>query len=315
MISYITLRNKFLMAAIVITGFWSNAGVASCGTWTAVTGTVDFGTSSLQRDAPIGSIIKSWIPAAELPSASGDCLVGGTMTYMGGISSGMTSAEGFPIYKTNLAGVGIVGAINVGQVLKQVPFTNPQTTNTYPGGFQNKSPTYFELIKIGDITPGTLQGGELAKGYYDSQLAGTITLVGGVINQLACSVNTPVVNVVLGNYLVSDFTSIGDTTESIKVPVTLNCNTGARINVIVSAEEDNDAVNTIQLIPGGATGVAVQLLDDSGNQVPINQKFVSNTITTNGQFIFNWKARYIKTKATITPGGGDAHATLQLTYE
>ena len=121
----------------------------------------------------------------------------------------------------------------------------------------------------------------------------------------------------MGNYLTTEFTGVGHTTTSQPVPIQLNCDAGARINAVVTAMADTSTTQqgAIKLTSGGATGVAVQLLDKNGVGVKFGQKFVVDTVTSAGTYDFGWTARYLQTQSAVTTGNADASATVALTYE
>ncbi|WP_425415937.1 fimbrial protein [Providencia rettgeri] len=66
---------------------------------------------------------------------------------------------------------------------------------------------------------------------------------------------------------------------------------------------------------GSVTGIAIQLLNGSNNPIKLATK--NNTIVNSaaGDVRINWKARYIKTAAKITPGKANSTATVNIRYE
>lgn len=59
----------------------------------------------------------------------------------------------------------------------------------------------------------------------------------------------------------------------------------------------------------------MQLLNNAGTPIVLNQKLTQQDNVAQGDYIFGWKARYIKTAATITPGTANANATVNIRYE
>lgn len=66
---------------------------------------------------------------------------------------------------------------------------------------------------------------------------------------------------------------------------------------------------------GQATRVAIQLLDRNSNPIKLNSKFTLQNNVAGGDYIFNWKARYIKTANNITAGTANATASVNIRYE
>lgn len=304
------------IASILLLIFVSLNAFATCTRTGAVTISVNLNNVLVQRDAPIGSVIAETQNSA--PSGIGlmSCSGGGQSHYL--MQYG-TAVAGFAhVYTTNLPGVGI-SVRDSGNVWMD----NPPTTLNWGNQAVNSGRSYHvTLTKIGDITPGLLTVGTLGIGYVESNQSNiytTVNLTGGRVDVAACSVDTPVVNVDLGNYLTSEFTAVNHTTVSKPVPVRLDCTAGARINAMITAEADTATTQQgaikVNAGTGTASGVAVQMLDKNNVPVKLNQKFLVDTTTTAGQFEFNWSARYLQTLSTVMPGDANATATLALTYE
>ncbi|HEX4502925.1 MAG TPA: fimbrial protein [Scandinavium sp.] len=159
---------------------------------------------------------------------------------------------------------------------------------------------------------------------YNNQSTGTDTLTniwGGAISVTvinpSCAVNTSTVNVPVGDYLTTEFTAINHTTENKNIPISINCSSSARINALITANSDSSTSQqgAIKLNSGGASGIAIQLLDKNGAGVALNKKFVVDTTPGAGEYDFNWQVRYLQTAATVSPGDASASATLTLNYD
>lgn len=250
-------------------------------------------------------------------------------------NTGSTYSENgvtYQIHPTNLAGVGIVV-----QATSESTFRNQPATYDFPWsagtwatrGYGSNVIATFQasgrLIKTANnINGGYLTGaqvGTLRTEYYPPTGSYWYTVpisYGGThVMIVACSVNTPTLNVPLGDHLTTEFTGVGYTTTPKEVPISLDCNAGARINVMVQATPDPNSYQqgSIRLLPGGATGIAVQLMDKYGYGVRLNQRFLVGTASSMGQYNFNWTARYLQTNATVTTGDAVTMATLTLNYE
>ncbi|WP_163785474.1 fimbrial protein, partial [Proteus mirabilis] len=95
----------------------------------------------------------------------------------------------------------------------------------------------------------------------------------------------------------TQFKNIGDVSKSVDVPITLNCAAGTNIKATVTSSAGYIDVNTGKLNLSGtnrATGVAIQLLDKNINPIKLNTKNSLQNGVSSGDYIFGWKARYIK---------------------
>lgn len=66
---------------------------------------------------------------------------------------------------------------------------------------------------------------------------------------------------------------------------------------------------------GQATGIAIQLLDKNNSPIRLNFRNSLQNNVPAGDYIFNWKARYIQTATTITPGTANSSAMVNIQYE
>nr|WP_314265922.1 fimbrial protein [uncultured Moellerella sp.] len=139
------------------------------------------------------------------------------------------------------------------------------------------------------------------------------------INILNCSLNQTNYNIFLGDWYDTQFTNIGDSSEMVDVPISLRCMAGTNINVTVTSSNGytDAATGKINLTAGenSAKGIAIQLLDNNGDSIKLNDKFNQTNSAPEGDYIFKWKARYIKTANTITPGTANSTATVNIRYE
>nr|ELR5070278.1 type 1 fimbrial protein [Providencia rettgeri] len=139
------------------------------------------------------------------------------------------------------------------------------------------------------------------------------------INVLNCSLNQSVYNINLGDWYDTQFKNTGDTSEMIDIPISLKCNPETNINVTVKSTNGSSSPTGgwLNLASDGnsAKGIAIQLLDNNNNPITLDKKFTQATNVSEGDYIFNWKARYIKTADKITPGSANASATVNIRYE
>lgn len=140
------------------------------------------------------------------------------------------------------------------------------------------------------------------------------------INVLSCSLknNQSVYNIELGDWYDTQFANMGDTSTAVDIPITLTCMSGANIKATITSSAGYVDINTGKLALSGAdkaTGVAIQLLDKNSVPIKLNTKNSLQNSVPAGDYMFNWKARYIKTADKITPGSANSTATVNIRYE
>lgn len=139
------------------------------------------------------------------------------------------------------------------------------------------------------------------------------------INVLSCSLknNKNTYDINMGDWYDTQFKNINDTQGTVAIPIALSCLAGTNIKVTVTSDTIDNAANGRLGLTGAdkATGIAVQLLNNAGTPIVLNQKLTQQDNVSQGDYIFGWKARYIKTAATITPGTANANATVNIRYE
>ncbi|HBR1081295.1 TPA: fimbrial protein [Klebsiella quasipneumoniae subsp. quasipneumoniae] len=296
---------------------------ASCqfvnGVTAEIPGYISFGNVSVQRDAPVGSVIATATTGAY---NGGNTIAGCTeaWTFRQELTKWLTlSTQGNGVYNTNVPGVGIRMTSPSGKVL---PYDLPINANTYAN--INGNGIKAELIKTGDITGGTLDTGMLARASVVNQFyIANVTLNGtNTVSSVACSVSTPHVDVPLGQHGKTEFTGVGSTTAWTSFDIGLDCSTGARINVRFepAAGVVSGMTDVMNLDGGGrdgnASGIGVQLWfrPDGGSAVKFGQETYYWTSAYGGPETVQLQARYYQTARTITSGAANATATFTLTY-
>lgn len=122
----------------------------------------------------------------------------------------------------------------------------------------------------------------------------------------------------------SSFSQIGSYTSSQKFTINLQNCTGSVNNLYYQftgeADENN---NKLFKITGGnnsnvgnlSSGLAIEVLDDSQNIIPINSKVKFNTIITSVNYSLNFNVRYKSTTLDVTPGDASSILYLDMYYE
>lgn len=226
------------------------------------------------------------------------------------------------IAKTNISGIGItIQSAGIGNFNSSFgPSAN---------SWEVKSTSWIVVIKkTGSVTQsGTLSSGAVARltqtNTEPSNSTWNLTTLNIPanairINVLSCSLKNTVPKINMGDWYDTQFKNIGDTSTNVDIPITLSCLAGTNIKATITGVGGYVNAPQGQLALSGAnkaTGVAIQLVDKNNTPIPLNTK---NTVVNNtpaGDYIFGWKARYIKTANTITPGSANATATVNVRYE
>lgn len=232
------------------------------------------------------------------------------------------------IAQTNIPGIGIqvyfnkMGALNT---TWSEDGGSIETTNKY----RLLEPSWtVKIIKTGQVTQsGSLKLGEVAKAVQNNTAPRNTTwnltslflpLNAIRINSLKCSTKSSSYNINMGTWYDTQFKNIGDVSKNVDIPITLSCAAGTNIKATVTSSAGYIDVNTGKLKLSGtnpATGIGIQLLDKNNNPIKLNTKNSLQNQVASGDYIFGWKARYIKTGSTITPGSANSIATVNILYE
>lgn len=318
---------KILILLLTVFSAFSASAEFTCATVTdPLNYTVPLsGTVSVGVDSPNGTVIyKGIINQSILPRYrcdSGDKWLDEQFLKILSTPSALSSWNGNPfpgaVYKTNVSGIGIALWSQL------IPGSAATTTNpvlVWSGTRTNQ--TYipvnlvlgYSLIKIGNISPGSVSGASLPT--FGISLQITPSVVGfpwqastynfsGAINVVANTCETPDVNVDMGKWDVSDFGSKGKTTKWTKSNITLkNCPTfsgyfstnavssytNGSVNIpsrdantlsvsITPTTQLIDATNGIMAISSGtssASGIGIQLGWGDSTAIPTVFNFNQN---------------------------------------
>ncbi|WP_040691720.1 fimbrial protein [Providencia burhodogranariea] len=226
------------------------------------------------------------------------------------------------IAKTNISGIGItIQTAGIGDFNTSFgPAANSWTVNG----------TNWTVVikKTGAVTQsGTLNSGTVARLTQTNTIPSnstwnlaTLNIPANAIkiNVVNCSIKNENIKINMGDWYDTQFKNIGDISTNVDIPITLSCLAGTNIKATITSTSGYINAAQGQLALSGtnkATGIAIQLVDKNNTPIPLNTK---NTIVNNtpaGDYIFGWKARYIKTANTITPGSANATATVNVRYE
>ncbi|EOV8089114.1 fimbrial protein [Providencia huaxiensis] len=184
-----------------------------------------------------------------------------------------------------------------------------------------------EILKTGTIsTSGVIRSGDIANLTQYNTKVGTRFLGATLgfgnnyrISVVSCSLknNQSTYNINMKDWYDTQFPNIGSTSTPVNIPITLTCAAGTNIKATVTSSKYVDTATGKLGLTGNnsATGIAIQLLDKNSVPIKLNVKNSLQNSVPSGDYMFNWKARYIKTADNITPGTANASATVNIRYE
>ncbi|MFC0697566.1 fimbrial protein [Paraburkholderia humisilvae] len=189
------------------------------------------------------------------------------------------------------------------------------------GGGSTSLPNAFQLIKTGPIAAGaTVPGGSVAVLTYGTLAVLTMSLTNSIsVGQASCT--TPNVTATLGTHNLSELAAVGATTSSTKFNIALN-NCPAGINTIKYQIDPTTTVlnsaNSVVAFDSGSTaqGAGVQLLDGSGNVVPLSKQIAFTNFVSGaaGSYTIPLTARYYRT-GTAKAGSANSSMTFTINYQ
>ncbi|PHV22483.1 fimbrial protein [Janthinobacterium sp. BJB446] len=217
-----------------------------------------------------------------------------------------------------------------------------------------KVPDYasMTLIKTGPVGAGVIQASDLGRVSFSAAFAGSGDVefsslrLTGSISVVSKTCTTSDVNVPMGRRMITPLKGIGKSTPTVSFEIRLtDCpwfpGTFNKDKVPISSQDGvikgPEFVQnklTIRIVPGdtaidasngvlgltaqkySATGVGVQLLDESGKSWPLSKDVsVPNINGNSNSLTIKFGARYLQTAAEVKPGWAHAVATYTLNYQ
>lgn len=230
------------------------------------------------------------------------------------------------VYKTNVPGIGIKALLTYTGTDPNIWWENQSETNIWLrwGGQSLK----FYLVR----TDEPLSGGTLTTGTVDnirivntsetseSYQLFTVNLTSPTVIQFkSCTVDTPNINVPLGDVPAGNFTGVSRTVASKNFTVKLDCLPSTLVKATLTGTQSAETTNqsVLALTNAGddnvAKGVGVQIV--YGSTPLIIGSTISTQTSPGGVLNLTFAARYYQTKATVNAGEANATATLNLTYQ
>lgn len=338
----------------VVTAFWSmNAQAAATCSGGGISSTINMpATISVPRDAAAGTNLTGWIMGPQQTSAfrcntSHTNSSGAGVLYVGsGTDTGMRIADpgGTPgsarVYTTNIQGIGL--AVSVRLYANTCGWT---TWSTFIGADAIMYPYIASYSCNGTIQP---NGGQIAFAYVklngsiqdggyitservvnmvpqhkEVQLGGTWSpnyYQNGSTLVVSQTCSTPNVNVDMGKVQTKLFTGIGAKVAPRVFNISLlNCPSGIRSVTyqVDPATPVLDSTNSVvALLPSTASGVGLQLRDNSGKPLQLRQPIAFSGYSAScGNFSIPLLAMYYQTGSVVTPGPANTLLLFTMTYQ
>lgn len=322
-------------------GFLSSNAVAAsyCTSSPSTPYTMALGAVSVPTDLTNGSDIPG---TQRSVTFSGSCR-GASVPAYAPVSGGMpiitcyygtgNEVPGYPgVYSTGVNGIGIAIRNTGGSRVSGAGIGCD--TRAYPLGYvgydSNLSYSYtvtLALVKTGSfISSATLDQSQtkFGMGVYNtavgigSSVTNYVAYSGNIsLKSVTCTVPSPL-NVDLGTFPTTIFTSIGtvSTSKNLNVPVT--CDSPVTVKTTITSSSYASSSNgVVGLTPGTgvATGVGIQMLYNS-NPVPFGSPLsTGNVYVANGTLNIPFDFRYYQTLQNVTPGDANATVTLAIEYQ
>ena len=219
------------------------------------------------------------------------------------------------IFKSGVEGVGIRLTIGGTPVSTGANQTSGNGDGSSPINLQDVD---VELIKTGDIVPGSVTPGELAtvemKDSAGTRQVLTINIGSVNIKQASCEITgSSAIPVPMGDVMKEDFQGKNSTLKPQNINIPLQCSAQTRVNINFDAKS-SQGNGIIDLTAGGAEGVGIQLKLNS-TPVIFNKTLFVAQATEQGAFNIPLTAAYIQTADDIAPGSANAVANFTVTYE
>jgi len=341
------LRKPAMLLAMLLLAFVSFGASATCRYPSGGPITLQAvlqGSITVGRDVPVGTeLYRTEARSTSLVQAICDARSQYSYRYISlpyPKASYVDPVFGNNVYQTNVPGVGVVGWAGSRQPM---PASFNYIEANVPTSIELHD-YYFSLIKIGDVSPGTITGASLPINEYVVGSNNLRVHLGGAIgslNVVARTCTTPDVNVPMGDHQLSELNGVGSVTapavdasfQLLNCPAFFGRSTVRTTNGTITSgllgantisfriDPTTSVVNAangiFSLRAGGATGIGIQLLNGSNAPVALQTKLSSGlTLQQNAaNYTVPLRARYYQTSAVTTPGAANSSVTVTLSYE
>ncbi|WP_301151257.1 fimbrial protein [Metapseudomonas otitidis] len=283
-------------------------------------------TLSLQRDAPIGSVLydtHGWVSNGE---ASATCSGPGTIWMDHGYRETMQPTSLPYVYESGVPGIGIKVAWSnnanrppatmSGGIYMGSPLTETQISATT---YKPAQQWWIQLIKIGPITSGTFKVAPI-RVFYHNLMTNELTFPASdlVFRKQGCRLQNSNITVTLPTANLHHFSGIGSSAREHTFTIPLNCDPDIHVSYRVDGLQITDSVLKNSEGAGMAKGVGVQLLKGAGGGTPLVLGAKAYHLYTGemaGLSVIPLIARYYQVDTAVTPGQVITTATLTMFYE
>lgn len=155
----------------------------------------------------------------------------------------------------------------------------------------------------------------------DGQLGGINIRLSGTVVALGCTVDPGDVDkpVYLGEWTTRQLKKAGQTTSPVPFTIHLTGCTASGVTTTFTGTKDKVNPELLSLKSDGddyATGIAVQIMDASGQRISIGNTAPRGVVDGNGNATLNFRANYVATgNDGVRPGTADADAEFMLSYD
>ncbi|HHL4081717.1 fimbrial protein [Burkholderia sola] len=277
------------------------------------------GNINVPRDAPVGTELARFTWKTSKFQFASNCSRGSVL-----LSNSVTPVSGpgsNGIYPTNVAGVGVKIGLNDSSVSGDMVFPNSYSfNNTGPNSIivWSNLTIFYSLVKTGPIEGGSVDQLPSAAMMLDGKSYLTIQGSGlAVVRASSCS--TPDVQVNLGRSNLADLKNVGATSKAVAFDLKFNnCPAGLK-TITYGFDSPSGFVNAaggVIALSGssGAKGVGIQLMDDAGKAVRLDQTHVVAPNVAGGSFAVPLQAALYRTSQVVTGGSFSASLTFTMSY-
>lgn len=342
------MKSSFLWPVLgVLIGclFWSSSAVSGSGTCDYFTRSLTLPAPQMEVSIPEDTTDKgiqlsqpSLSGRLDFASCSGTDASGG-FSNVKLASAGFSWSDGvssYPVYKTAVTGVGY--AIGVKTPLTSGKFISVDRSSFYNSTRNdNEIPEWVEFsvwyistgpIKSGVYSMPTVVAIESVFGYngmngsgntWTDVATGTVSIGGGdfVYSTLGCDLVDSQVNVNMGQISASKYLKgVGSVAPAELFSIPLQCRGKVAIDMLISSSGAADVSKSLlKVATGGATGVAIQMLQSDGVTLfPLGKDVRILAETVDGRNDVNLAARYYQNASKVVPGKAKGVAQFTLKY-
>lgn len=151
-----------------------------------------------------------------------------------------------------------------------------------------------------------------------AQAYDTLIRVGGNITEATCTIESSsrALSVPMGQVWQRNLQRVGAVTGRTEFSLRLTQCSQQIVGTTITfhGDPDTDDNTLLRLKPGGASGLAIELLDKQGRRLAPNQASQPLPLAANGN-VLQFFAQYRATRSNVTPGKADAVSSFTLEYQ